>query len=140
MSTYMLDAIKAAFLGVPLSGYGQGGAIKIPKKDETFDVQVGVDGAGIFWKRNGRVYIIEVTLSHVSPLNAVFTTIHKLDKDTTGGAGVGPFMLADLNGTYLFTSAEARIMSFPDVEFTNEPKDRVWKIGCVDGEQFGGGN
>jgi len=140
MATYMLDAVKAAFLGIPLSGFGQGGAIKIPKKDETFDVQVGVDGEGIFWKRAGRVYIVEVTLKQTSPINAIFATVHKLDKDTIGGAGVGPFVVADINGTFLFTSAEARIMSFPDTEFTNEPKDRVWKIGVIDGEYFGGGN
>lgn len=140
MATWNLDALMVNFLGIPLGGAGQGGFVKIPKKDETFDVQVGVDGQGIFWKRGGRIYIVEVTLSHVSQTNAFLSTIHNLDKNTTGGAGVGPFFVKDNNGSFLFISTEARVMSFADQEFSNEPKDRVWKIGCLDGEQFGGGN
>lgn len=137
---YNLDAVKCAFLGVPLSGYGQGGAIKITKKDPDFDVQPGVGGDAVFWKKGNLIFDIEITLLQTSIANALLSAIRATDIASINGAGIGPFIVADLNGNSLFAAGQCRIMAPPETEFSNEPKDRVWKLACIDGQQFAGGN
>jgi hypothetical protein len=140
MSNYGLDNVKAAFLTVPLGGYGQGGALKITKKDADYDVQAGVGGDAVFWRKGNDIYEIEVTVLQTSIVNALLSAILIADKASTNGAGIGPFIVTDLGGNSLFAAGQARIMGPPDTEFTNEPKDRVWKIVALDGKNFVGGN
>lgn len=141
MSSYDLSNVKVNFLGLDLTtpGAGSGGFLKITKPDSTYDTQAGVDGFGMFWKKGNKIYDIELTLNQGSAANAALTAIHNVDKKTPGGAGVGPFGVADLNGTSLFVASQCRILTDPDVEFSNEPKDRIWKLRCIDGDELVGG-
>jgi hypothetical protein len=137
---YGLDNVKCAFLTVPLSGYGSGGAIKITKKDPDYDVQAGVGGDAVFWKKGNLIFEIEITLLQTSIVNALLSAIRQADISSGNGAGIGPFILSDLGGNSLFVAGQARIMGPPETEFSNEPKDRVWKLVAIDGTQFAGGN
>jgi hypothetical protein len=141
MGAYDLANVKVNFLGLDLSNPGAGsqGFCKITKVDPTYDTQAGVDGFAIFWKKGNKIYDIELTLNQGSAANAALSAIHNVDKKTPGGAGVGPFGVADLNGTSLFVAAQCRILTDPEAEFSNEPKDRVWKLRCIDGEEIVGG-
>lgn len=140
MSNYGLDNIKAAHLGVPLSGYGQGGALSIEKKEADYDVQAGVGGDAVFWKKGARIYEIKVTILQTSIVNALLSAIRIADVASGNGQGIGPFIVKDLFGSSLFVAGQARIMGPPKTEFSNEPKDREWLIVAIDGENFVGGN
>lgn len=136
-----LDQYNVNFLGVPLSGYGEGGAVKIEKVDPTFTHKVGQDGTVIRSKKLNKLYKITITLIQGSQANAILSTINNLDEASSNGAGVGPFTASDLvQGTSLFVAGQAWIEGPPPAEVKNEATDREWILYAADGTQFIGSN
>ena len=136
-----LDQYNVSFLGVILSGYGEGGAVKIEKVDPTFSHKVGQDGVVIRSKKLNRVYKITITLIQGATANALLSAINNLDEASPNGAGVGPFAASDvIQGTSLFVAGQAWIEGPPSQEFANEAKDREWILFAADGTAFVGSN
>ena len=128
------------FLGVELSGFGEGSAIKIEPAGAAFKSKTGCDGLTVRSKAGTKdLYKVTVTLINASESNAYLSTVHNLDKAADNGAGVGPFIYKDNQGTSLFVGTKAWIETEASVEEKDEATDREWVFAAV-GKNFIGGN
>jgi len=128
------------FLANELSGFGEGSAVKITPAGEAFKKKTGCDGLTVRSKAGTKdLYSVEVTLIDASEANAFLSVIHNLDKAVDNGAGVGPFIIKDNQGTSLFVGTKAWIEKEAEVEYKDESTDRVWTF-CAVGKNFIGGN
>src|SRR6185436_7376698 len=128
---YDLDNCTFAFLGVPLSGYGEGGAVKVEKADPNFVTKVGMDGNVVRTKKGSKLYKITLTLMQGATANAILAAIMTTDANAQNGAGVGPLVFSDNGGTSKGVWGQAWIEGPPSSEFANEAKDREWIFAGV---------
>src|SRR5262245_28013572 len=119
---YNLDQVACAAGGIPISGYGQGGAIKIEQMSEDVKVIVGVDGEVAFSRSNNKCRKVTVTVLQTSNANIILTGLHTANMKAPNGI-LFPFVVADTGGASLFASSAACLASFPDQEYSNEAKD-----------------
>ena len=142
MSTrvYNSDEVTASFAGVPIEEPADGTFITIRWLNDAFASTVGAHGQVARSRTNDNRAEIEITLMQTSPTNAALSAIWLADKNSPGGAGIGGFLVADLNGTSLHTAGNAWIKRSPDVEYANEPGTRVWLLECDNLRDFTGGN
>lgn len=136
-----LDQLIVNFLGIPINGFGEGGAVKIEKVDPTFKVKQGMGGDVIRTKTGSKLYKVTITALQGTQVNAFLSTTLNLDEASPNGAGVGPLTISDvIQGTSLFVAGSAWIEGPPPTEFANEGKDREWVLYANDGTLFVGSN
>jgi hypothetical protein len=74
-----------------------------------------------------------------SASNATLSALLNRDSRGANGAGVGAFLVKDLNGTTLFSAAAAWVKGFPEQEFGKSVGSRSWEIECATLEGIMGG-
>lgn len=82
--------------------------------------------------------LLTISLIQTSPTNDVLSTIHELD--LVEGTGRIALTLKDNSGRSVFSSDEARIISYPEVRFSGDFEYRVWTFFCQTTTYFVGGN
>lgn len=138
---YDLDQVTLVFLGIPIEGgFGEGQAIKIEQLDPDFTTKVGADGSVARSKTNKRLTKVTVTLLQTSSGNAALSTLLNIDRKASNGAGVGPILIRDRQGTSLFAGGDAWIEGPPVAEYNAEATNREWTIMVGQPERFDGGN
>lgn len=142
MTTRIYDAnqVQVSFAGVPVQGYADGDFLSITKESDAFSSAAGTLGDVARSKTNDRRATIEIILMQTSPTNDLFSAIHAGDINSPGGAGVGSFLVVDLNGTSLYASGNCWIKRSPDPTFGRESGDRTWLLECDVLQDFTGGN
>ena len=142
MTTRIYDSnqVQVAFAGVPVQGYADGDFLTITPETDAFTSVAGTDGDVSRSKTNDRRHTVEIILMSTSPTNDLFSAIYLADLNTAGGAGVGAFLVTDLNGTSLFTGGNAWIMKLPDVTYGREANERTWTLQVDKLVAFIGGN
>lgn len=137
---YNLDQVACSAGGALLSGYGQGGAIKIEQMGEDIKVVTGVDGETVFSRSNNKCRKVTITLLQTAFANLIMTGLHKANMAAPNGI-LFPFGILDTGGSSVFASGAACIVGFPDgLEFTNEAKDREWVLYAIEDLQIVGNN
>src|SRR5512139_1902519 len=121
-----LGACNLTVCGLLISGGGgTGGFVKIvpPAIHEHKD---GVHGDAVSYRTGNRTATFELTLLSTASSNADLMSLVNDDLESTNGAGVGDFLLEDLNDGFT-VRGRCRIDGFPEVSRTAEPQDVVWK-------------
>lgn len=138
---YDADQVSMVFMGIPISsGYADGVFLEIDQDENDFVVKVGTDGETTRSKTNNHNASIKVHLMQTSDGNAALSTINNLDKLAPNGAGVGPMLVRDRQGTSLYTAGHCWVEKPPDAAFAREASDRVWTLHCSDLIRLDGGN
>jgi hypothetical protein len=142
MTTRIYDSnqVQISFAGVPVEGYADGDFLTITKTSDGFTSVVGTDGVVSRSKTNDRRATVEIRLMQTSRTNELLAAIHKADLETNGGAGIGAFLCADLNGTSLYAAGNCWIKKAPDVTYGREAQERVWTLEVDVLQDFTGGN
>lgn len=141
LKIYDSKEVTVVVAGIPInSGYADGEFIKIEQSDQDFNVVVGTDGEVTRSKTNNRHAKISIILMQSSDGNNLLTALNTLDVNATNGAGVGPLLIKDMQGTSLYTAAKCWIAKPPDVSFDREAKPREWLIECDYLVRVDGGN
>jgi hypothetical protein len=138
---YDADQVAMVFMGVPISsGLNDGVFLEIEQMAEDFTVKVGTDGEVTRSKTNNAVIKIKLHLMQSSGGNVFLSAINLLDKLGSNGAGVGPMLVSDLQGTTAIAAASCWISKPPDMTFDREATERVWELTAVTSARLDGGN
>lgn len=143
MSTKVYDAnqVSMVFMGIPItSGYDDGEFLTIEQEMADFEKVVGTDGEVTRYKTNNRSATIKLKLMQSSAGNAALSVLNTLDISTPGGAGIGPMLIRDRQGTSIYTASKCWISKPPDVKFDRKPTAREWTLECSDLVRLDGGN
>jgi hypothetical protein len=134
------NEVVVSFAGIPIEGWADGDVLTLARESDAFGSVVGVTGSVARYKTNDARATIEIALLSSSPVNAALSAIFLADLNAPGGAGVGAFMIADLNGTSLYVAGNTWIKRPPDPSWSNEPRERRWILECATIRDFTGGN
>ncbi len=137
---YDPDQVQILFNLVPLSGFAEDKMADIEEDGKLFELVQGVDGQTTRSKNLKRSALLTIHLLASSQLNAALSLIVAQDLLTAGGAGVGPVLIRDGNGTSLFTSAAAWIEERPKKSYGTKSEANEWKLRVVDYVFFEGGS
>lgn len=141
MKIYDANEVSIVIAGIPIdSGFADGEFIRIEQDSDDFTDVVGTDGEVTRSKTNDRRATVTLLLMQSSGGNAVLSALNLLDKKAGGGAGVGPFMVRDKQGTSLYSASKCWIAKPPNVSFGKEAGPREWKIRVAAIERLDGGN
>lgn len=143
MSFKVYDAseVSVSIAGIPIdSGYDDGEFLRIEQESDDFVDKAGTDGEVTRSKTNDRRATITILLMQSSLGNALLSALNNIDRLAGNGAGVGPFLCRDRQGTALYAAAESWISKPPNVSFDREPTAREWTIRVAVLERFDGGN
>lgn len=128
------DQYRLMIAGAPISngagasGYGDGEFLKVSQSNESFIVVEGTDGTVVRSKRNTRLIDIELTLLQTSASNAFLSMLLALDVNQPNGAGIGSFVLEDLQGTTLILCTRAWLQKPADVTLDRGATARKWPL------------
>jgi len=141
LKVYDANEILMIIAGIPVtSGYDDGEFCRIEQETEDFTDKVGTDGEVTRSRTNDKRATCSVILMQSSLGNALLSALNNIDRLAGNGAGVGPFLVQDLQGTALYAAAECWISKPPDVSFDREPTAREWTIRIASLERFDGSN
>jgi hypothetical protein len=134
---YDADQVKITLAGLPIdSGYADGEFLTIAPEGVFFGDVVGSDGEVTRFKSFDRRANCGIILMQTSEGHGRLSTLHNTDRLAPGGAGVGPFLVEDLNGSTLHSSPRCWIAGYPDVAYGREPGGWEWPIRIAHLEAF----
>jgi Protein of unknown function (DUF3277) len=141
VKVYDANQVSMIFMGIPItSGYEDGEFLTIEQTMADFEVVTGTDGSVTRYRTNNRHATIKVKLMQSSSGNAALSVINTLDISTPGGAGIGPMLIRDRQGTSIYTASKCWVAKPPDVKFDRKPVAREWILECADLVRLDGGN
>lgn len=132
--------IVIIFGPVIVSGFADGTFCNVVFNEDAYTLQVGTDGEGTRSKSNNRSGTATFTTMQSSDANDLLSAIHNLDLNTSGGDGIQPLLIKDLQGRSLYTAETAWIRKNPDSEFAREAGPREWVIETDSMVALVGGN
>lgn len=137
---YNADEVAISVAGIPITGgFADGEFVRIERETEAFSDVVGTDGEVTRSKTNDKRATVTIILMQTADANDLLAALHRTDKKTPGGSGVGRTLIEDLNGRALYEAAKSWIMTSPDVSFDREATSREWPIRLAELEDFTGG-
>lgn len=138
---YDSKEVTIVFAGIPIDGgYGEDEFCSIEQNEEDFVIVVGTDGEVTRSKTNNQSAKVMITLMQSATVNAALSALNNLDKAAGNGAGVGPILIKDRQGTSLYTGAKAWIAKPPDAKFAKKAGPRVWELHVAALKRLDGGN
>lgn len=141
LKIYDANEVTVIVANVPIeSGFADGEFVTIEQASADFETVVGTDGEVTRSKTNDRRATITVKLMQSSDSNAVLSALNNLDREEGNGAGVGPLLIRDKQGTSLYTAAKSWIKQPPNVSFDKTATSREWVFECADLKRLDGGN
>jgi hypothetical protein len=137
---YDPDQVSVSLGGIPITGWADGEFVTIERESDAFSDVVGTDGEVTRSKTNDDRATIVFKLMQSSSSNILLSALYNLDKNTPAGAGVGPLMVRDAQGTSLYVAEKAWISRAPSVSFDRTATSREWTIRCAKLVEVHGGN
>ena len=138
---YDPDQVSIMVCGIPIDGgFADGSFIEIEQDSDDFVDVAGTDGDVTRSKTNDRRATVTLTLMQSALGNALLSALSNTDKKKPNGAGVGPLLIKDNQGTTLFAAEKSWIAKGPPVAFDKTAGPRAWKIRVADLERFDGSN
>jgi hypothetical protein len=113
-------------LGAGQSGYGDGKWLTIKQKSPSFTSKEGTDGSVARAKTNRRLIEAQLVLLQTAESNDFLSSLHQLDVNQPNGAGIGSFLLKDLQGTTFVKCSQLWIVTFADIELDRDVSMRTW--------------
>jgi hypothetical protein len=125
---YDPDQVLIVVAGIPIKGWADGEFCTVEYETDAFSDVCGTDGEVTRSKSNDRRATVTLRLMQTSPSNALLSALFNLDANSPGGAGVGPFLLANgLTGTKL-AGEKCWIAKPPPSKWDRTPTEREWKV------------
>jgi hypothetical protein len=121
-----------------VSGYAEDTFISIEETGDGVSAMAGADGEVGRSVSNNPLHDITLTVMATSPTNDYLSRLRQRDR-ASGGAGVVPFTLRDLNGTTLFVASQAWVVKMPTQEYGATLGEREWALQGVVTTNFAGG-
>jgi len=143
VTTHVYDpkSITLSICGALISGgFSEDSIVKVTQGAKRFEKMVGALGDVCRVKQHDRTAMVTISLMQSANANDVLSAILSRDENSPNGAGVGAFVLKDLQGTTLITAAHAWIDGYPESEFGKKVNGRSWEITLADCEILVGGN
>lgn len=138
---YDPNQIAIVVCGIPIEGgYADGAFVEIEQDSDDFVDVVGTDGDVTRSKTNDRRGTCTLSLMSSSNSNLLLSVLNNLDRSKDNGAGVGPFLVTDLQGTTLFEGEKSWIAKPPNAGFDKTATTRAWKIRIAHLVRVDGGN
>jgi hypothetical protein len=126
---YSSSQVKVSIAGIPITGgYADGEFLRIERETEAFSDVVGTDGEVTRNATKDDRATVTLILLQSAEANAVLSAFHNADKNAEGGAGVGRFLVEDLNGATLHEGAQCWIQAEPDASYDREVTPREWVV------------
>ena len=120
--------LVVAGIPIPAEGYAEDEFIKLERDSQLFTDKVGADGKVTRAKSHDKRATCTFSTMQGAAVNAVLSTLAKLDESSDNGAGIGPFALENLDGTTVHEADECWIAKLPDGSLGKEPTARAWMI------------
>lgn len=129
MKTYDPRQLVLSIGGLLIArGFSEESMIKVTQTSPRFESVVGVDGEVTRVRiYDGRATAL-LSLMQSSEANTMLSNLHLRDINVPNGAGVGAFLVQDLNGDTLVKSPWAWIKGLPETEFGKKVGMRAWEI------------
>lgn len=141
LKIYDSKAVSMIFAGILVDGgYDEDEFLTIEQSENDFVTVIGADGEVTRSKTNNGHAVIKVKLMQSSGANPALSALNNLDKLAGNGAGVGPMLIRDQQGTSIYTAAKCWIAKPPDVAFGKTAKPREWTFECENLIRLDGGN
>lgn len=122
------------------SGYADGEFLTISQPKDGFVIVEGTDGSVARGKTNTRIVEISIKLLQTSASNAILSALHALDVNTPNGAGVGSFVLQDMQGTTLVLCTKCWVRKQADISLDRSATTREWMLHGLYSVYLVGGN
>jgi len=141
MKVYNPKSIVINLAGLLIDrGFSEDSMIKIASDSAKFEDVVGVDGEVTRVQQHDGRATITISLMQSSEMNDVLSALLLRDTNTPNGAGVGAFLMKDLQGTTLERGSAAWVKGFPERENGKKVGSRTWEIRVANLTSFLGGN
>lgn len=141
MHVYDPRGITVSLCGILIaSGFSEDSMVKVTQTTPRFDQLVGVLGDVCRVKQYDRTATVALSLMQSATANDQLSALLARDENLPNGAGVGSFLLQDLQGTTLITAAHAWVRGYPETEFGKKVNARAWEIMLADCQVLVGGN
>ncbi len=140
LKTYDPDQVVIYFSGILIEGYADGEFITVEQMTPAFTSVVGSNGEVARSKSNDNRTKVTVKLLQTSSSNPLLSAIHLVDLNSTNGAGVGTFLMQDLEGATIVTGAQTWITQFPDTKMDRGAVSREWSFEIASSVRLEGGN
>lgn len=137
---YDPDQVIVAIDGIVMQGFADGEMITIAQVSDAFLDVCGTDGEVARSKSNDRRATVTVKLLQTSNMNDYLTSLHLVDLNAPGGAGIFNFMMQDLLGTTMCQAEQAWIVKYPDNSMDRTAKSREWQLRLGNATRIEGGN
>ena len=128
---YDSRAVDLVLVGIPITDGKADPFVKLAPRGDAFEDDIGVDGEVCRYPTNEVRYDGELTLKSFSEHNQQLAAILAADRESTGGAGVGVFLLKDNNGATIHAGDKCWLKRMPDQEFGKNKPDVVWMFSVV---------
>jgi hypothetical protein len=112
--------------GSIISGFSDGGFLKIIRNEPTWSLKVGVDGEGTRSRNNNRSGRFEIELMQSSGSNDVLSNFIQTDENS--GTGAVPVLVKDNNGTTIATALTAWVQKWADGDYAKDVSVRKWVL------------
>jgi len=132
MNDYNPRKVSVSFAGVMITGFMDGSMVEVEHDEDAYKKKTGTQGdvtRVLSCNTGGRV---TVNLLTGSPSNMLLSALALVDRRT--GAGKGPILIKDLNGTTVCFAESAWIMKMPKVDYSDDETGRTWVFDCADME------
>lgn len=142
MATKFFDPeqVVCYFAGARIQGWADGEMISYSRDTDGFQDVIGTDGEVARSKSNDKRSKVVLKLLQTSSSNLFLSGVHNTDLNAPNGAGVGSFLMQDLQGNTVVQGAQAWIVKFPEGSMDRTAKSREWTIRIAETNQVEGGN
>ncbi len=127
VSTYNPASVLVIIGGVPVSGYADGTFIEISALSDGVTSVAGADGEIARAIGTDNRHSVNLTLLQTSSSNDVLSSLHALDRKSSGGV-MQPVLVQDLSGRTLFAASKAWIKKSANVSFGKTVEGRQWMM------------
>lgn len=120
------QAFAISIFGIPLDGFAKDSVIEIEPNEDNRKNVTGADGHIESAKMADESATVKVHLMRTSVSHKALRAVYKADRNTRGGATVGPFIMRDTINGMEETSERAWIARRPDYAIGSEVGEVVW--------------
>jgi hypothetical protein len=122
------------------SGFSEDSMVKCARTAPSYEGVVGADGEYTRVRQYDDSALVTISLMQSSEGNDILSALHSADRAAPNGAGIGAFLLKDLNGNTLVQASKCWVKGSPEQEYGKKVNMRAWEIMLADAEIFVGGN
>lgn len=124
---WSIDNCDLIIAGIPIDGFGEGGAIKITPHGDLAEYTEGQDGEGVYSFNPSRAHDITITLRRTSMSQNAMMLFHAISEALTG-TPILPIMIIDRNTGSSYSALYCAIIGLPEVDISQKVSDAEWKL------------